>query len=214
MAVLYLGNQRVTPMIVSGSGTPSGKYQLLQRIKDDSNNEIGTVSSFFTDANNVEYAVVCLDAQYRLASGYICSNDNVAVTNLPLYSDAGVYSATETSTFNTQKIVDFCSSNNLTTTACSHCHSKSFNIDNTTYYGQLPSLIELIDILGQRININNLDISASSYSSLIVPSNTKMWSSCQYSYRFWWSVAQYGRVDVYNRTTTGFICPVLELPNA
>uniref|UniRef100_UPI003865CADA hypothetical protein n=1 Tax=Methanobrevibacter sp. TaxID=66852 RepID=UPI003865CADA len=44
---------------------PTKKYNLLDRVKDDSNNEIGTVSGFFTDANNVEYAVVCLDAQYR-----------------------------------------------------------------------------------------------------------------------------------------------------
>lgn len=52
---------------VNVSGGGSGKYQLLQRISDDNGTGIGTVSGFFTDANNVEYAVVCLDAQYRIS---------------------------------------------------------------------------------------------------------------------------------------------------
>ena len=43
-------------------GGVSGKYQLLERVKDDSNNEIGTVVGFQKDANDNEYAVVILDS--------------------------------------------------------------------------------------------------------------------------------------------------------
>ena len=87
--------------------TPSGNYQLLDRIEDDNHNEIGTVSGFFTDANNIEYAVVCLDASYRLAAAAWCSDANTLIANLPAYNNhvsAFWYNATETATENTQTI--------------------------------------------------------------------------------------------------------------
>ena len=208
MATLYLGNQLISPMIVSGS-TPSGKYQLLQRIKDDSNNEIGTVSGFFTDANDVEYAVVCLDAQYRLANGRWTSASG-SVTNLPLYNDASIWTSTDTATFNTQKIIDFSN----TSTACNHCRSKSFLIGGITYYGQLPNLVELVDIFRNRIDINSADITASSYPSVIIPLSTRTWSSNQLSDIYAILISSNGLPSATYRTNDYLTCPVLELPNA
>lgn len=200
-----------------GSGGGSGKYALLDRVKDDSNNEIGTVSGFFTDANNQEYAVVCLDAQYRLAEGAWSSSTGV-VTNLPLYSNlvtSNVYAAKETATFNTQKILDWCSANSYTSDACSHCRNKSFAIDNITYYGQLPNLVELIDIAKNYNNIETLDTSASSNASLNFSTERNMWSSSQNANNAAWM--KYTKASFQSLTKNwgyGFTCPVLEIPNS
>lgn len=199
--------------IPSGGGG-SGKYQLLERVTDDSNNEIGTVSGFFTDENDVEYAVVCLDAQYRLASGAYCSNASQAVTDLPNFSDQTIYTSTQTSTFNTQKILDFCAANGYTSASSSHCRSKSFVVDGVTYYGQLPNILELIDIFRQRININTKDTSSSTHSSLIIPTSTSSWSSNQCSAYAGWNITNYGNVYYTNKTNAGLTIPVLEIPNA
>ena len=197
---------------ISGGGS-SSKYQLLQRVTDDSNNEIGTVSGFFTDGNDVEYAVVCLDAQYRLDQGKYCGTSG-PITNLPQYQNQSIYSATETATFNTQKILDFCTAQSTTSTACSHCRSKSFNIDGTTYYGQLPNIVELIDIFRRRVGINSADTSANSYPELIVPTDMNVWSSSQFSDGNAWCVYYYGGVNSLLKNETIEVFPILEIPNA
>lgn len=202
--------------IPSGGGG-SGKYQLLQRITDDNNNEIGTVSGFFTDANDTEYAVVCLDAQYRLASGEYCSNATTSITNLPLYSDialSNVWSATETATFNTQKILDYCTAGGYTSSACSHCRSKSFTIDGTTYYGQLPNMQEVNGIVRHYSDINDADTSASSYSALNFTTSRTIWSSSQSFAGYGFAQYANGGCNAYDPLSSQyFIVPVLELPN-
>ena len=201
-------------MLLAPEGGSSGKYSLLERISDDSNNEIGTVSGFFTDANDVEYAVVCLDAQYRLAKGTYCSNTSTAVTDLPMYSSWEILEAKETATFNTQKILDFCSAQSATSTACTHCRSKSFTIDGTTYYGQLPNIVELVDICKNYIAIQSADTSVSQYSSLGFPRTSDgTWSSSQCRSNTGWSVVLYGVDSGINKTTSCFVAPVLEIPN-
>lgn len=197
-----------------GGGGSTGKYKLLDRVKDDNNVEIGTVSGFFYGGkHNTEYAVVCLDAQYRLASGkYLDSN--VFVTDLPQYQDLSLWSATETATFNTEIILTFCDMNNRTSTACTHCRSKSFTIDGITYEGQLPNICELVDIIRQRIEINSADTSASSYSSLVIPTAAGIWSSNQYGNNYGWGVGQVGEAMYSNKSFGRFIIPVLEIPNA
>lgn len=198
----------------SGGGGGSGKYQLLQRISDDSNNEIGTVSGFFTDANDVEYAVVCLDARYRIERGDVCSS-NTAITNLPSYSDHTMWSASETSTFNTQKIIDYCTANGYTSGACSHCRSKSFTIDGTTYYGQLPNIQEGCDIMRQRTNINTLDTSATSYPDVIIPSSGQnVWSSTQAAATGNYHFYMYGGIRSTSKFNESLTIPVIEIPNA
>lgn len=215
MGKLMIGNNIVSPVIVNGSPTPSGKYTLLQRISDDNGNEIGTVSGFFTDANNMEYAVVCLDAQYRNASTQWCSVRNT-VTNMPLYSsslNAWWYdNAKETATQNTQLILDYCSAGGYTSTACSHCRSKSFTIDGTTYYGQLPNMREVFDMWRHRVQIEQMDTSASSHSSTNFSSARDIWSSSQYTRRDGWCLTNYGDVNYYSKMNNYFACPVLEIP--
>ena len=201
-------------VLLAPEGGSSGKYSLLERISDDSNNEIGTVCGFFTDANDVEYAVVCLDAQYRLARGTYCSNTSTAVTDLPMYSSWALWEAKETATFNTQKILDFCTAQSATSTACTHCRSKSFTIDGTTYYGQLPNIVELVDICKNYTAIQSADTSVSQYSSLGFPRmSDRTWSSSQYDSNVGWCVSSYGNTLNNSKTTNYFVAPVLEIPN-
>lgn len=209
---VYVANGKA--LLSSGGITPTGKYQLLQRISDDNGNEIGTVSGFFTDANDVEYAVVCLDAQYRLAQGTYCSNTSTAVTDLPMYPSWAIWGAKETATFNTQKILDFCTAQSATSTACTHCRSKSFTIDGTIYYGQLPNIIELVDICKNYTTIQSADTSVSQYSSLGFPrTSDRTWSSSQYYSSYGWYVTNSGGTSVIIKTGNYFVAPVLEIPN-
>lgn len=194
-----------------GGSSGGGEYQ-LRRIKDDSNNEIGTAFMLFTDGNGNKYDVVCLDAAYRLASGQWCSNTGT-VTNMPLYGNQKLWEAAETATQNTQLILDYCTANSYTSTACTHCRSLSFTIDGVTYYGQFPNIIELINIFMKRTAINTADITASSYSSLVIPNNTSTWSSSQFDGANGWFIINYASVELYTKTNTYFVIPVLEIPN-
>lgn len=201
--------------IVAGGGSPapSGKYQLLERVKDDTNTEIGTVCGFHTDANNVEYAVVCLDAQYR-ATGKKVLEYNARITDLPTYNNIEVYGAKETATFNCDKILAYSSSS----PAVVRCRAQSFTISGVLYAGQLPTLIELIKIFEHRSEINTADTTAASNPTLIIPSATSTWSSTQYPGSYgsgdaWWvqntgQIAQPG-----SWATAAFVIPILELPN-
>lgn len=204
---------------IPSGGAPSGRYKLLDRIKDDSNNEIGSVCGFFTDANDTEYAVVCLDAQYRLASGTWLSS-RVSVTNLTQYGMDGAAidlitnKYTDTATSNCDKILAQCAAGGYTSTAVSHCRSKSFVIGGTTYYGQLPNLCELFYIGANRAEISNADTSKSSYKSLDIAQWKKSWCSTQYSQNSAWFFYSYGSIYTGNKNTTSFVVPVLEIPNA
>ena len=188
-----------------------GKYQLLSRVKDDSNNEIGTVVGYHTDANNVEYAVVCLDAQFRLASGQYLS-ENAFVPELPILTNLDLWENAETATSICTKILDFATANGYTSPGVSHCRSKSFVIEGITYYGQLPTLGELIDIMRHRTAINNADTSASQYSTLILANNIGYFSSNQQMAGRCWGVVGSGEAAYYNKIGSCFIIPILELP--
>ena len=203
---LFLGKTAISPVINVGGGsvTPSTKYKLLQRVIDDSNNEIGTVSGFFTDANNVEYAVVCLDSTYRNSSAQWASAEG-NVTNMPLYSDWTIWEAPETATENTTLILA-----SKTSSACTHCRSKSFTIGGVTYYGQLPNIIELVDIARHRTAINAADTSG---GSITIATNKDYWSSSQYNSSYSWYIDGYtGRVLFSGMTANCYVCPVLEIP--
>ena len=204
---LFLGNQLISPAEIVNTGGRAGKYSLLERISDDNGNEIGTVSGFFIDGNGVEYAVVCLDSTYRLASAK-WMDQSVAVTDLPQYTSWTLWEAKETATFNTQKIIDFCEGSSYTSDAASHCRSKSFVINGVTYYGQLPNIIELVDIAKNRTAINAADTSGGSLSSV------NSWSSSQYDYRRACGVGIFGDASASSKDSKSFVCPVLEIPNA
>ena len=204
----------VTGKVLIASEGSGGKYSALQRIKDDSNNEIGTVSGFFTDSADNEYAVVCLDAQYRLLQGSYCDYIDTAVTDLPEYGTWGLWEAKETATHNTQKILDFCASKSATSSACSHCRSKSFVIDGVTYYGQLPNFLELVDICKNYTAIQAADTSVSQYSALGFPrTSDRVWCSTQRNRYACWSIVNEGSAAISNKAANGFVAPVLEIPN-
>ena len=198
-----------------GSGGGGGGDITLTRISDDNGNEIGTHYMNFEDANGNEYKVVCLDAQYRKASTQWCSNRNT-VTNMPIYdSNYNLWwydNAKETATRNTQLILDYCSAGSFTSTACSHCRSKSFTIGGVRYYGQLPNMREVFDMWRHRVQIEQMDTSASSYSSTKFRSARNIWSSSQSSSTSGWTLLSNGNVDTNSKTYNYFACPVLEIP--
>ena len=205
--------------ILSGGGTPSETTDVpLTRVSDDNGNEIGTWYMNFEDANDNVFKVILLDAQYRSNSTQWCSSNN-KVTNLPLYSNlatSNVYEAKETATANTQLILDYCTASSYTSTACTHCRSKSFTIGGTTYYGQLPNLIELDYLAKHYSEFDLLDASASTSTSTNFSLARSMWSSSQYDSRDSWYLYSNGGCAHYNsdgKTSNNFACPVLEIPN-
>jgi len=189
-----------------GAAPAGDKYQIGDRVTDDSNNDIGMVSGFFTDANDQKYAVVCLNAVDRLAIGdYLSSPTNV--TGIPQYQNQTVWSAPETATTNTTAILATGSSE-----ACGHCRSKSYTIDGASYAGQLPNLKELVDILSMRTKINTDDPTATQYSSLVIPNSTNAWSSTQQAQNYGWCVFSDGVASNRYQNYRNFVIPVLELP--
>lgn len=200
--------------VPSGGPASHKKYKLLDRVYEDINGDsIGTVVGFHVDANNVEYAIVALDAAYRLASGQYMSN-NSAVTGMTNYNNAGAYGAPETATDNCTKILAQCTTSGYTSSAVSHCRAQSFTIAGDTYAGQLPTIMELLKILECREAVNTADPTASTYSSLIIPNNQNMWASTQYLSTAAWCVFSNGVTSNYNRPSSYFVAPVLEIPNA
>lgn len=197
--------------ITAAGGSAPEPYPLLSRVKDDSNNEIGTVCGYHTDANNQKYAVVALDAQFRLASGQYLSS-NVTVTDLPQYTDPSVFGAKETATFNCDKILAQATASELTSTAVSHCRTKTFTVDSVQYAGQLPTLMELLKILEFMTEINATDTSASQYSSLVLSTSNGYWSSSQSSANNSWALYNNARTSSAGKTTNEFVAPVLEIP--
>lgn len=187
------------------------KYKVGDRVNDDSNNPVGTVSSIFTDGNGQRYAVVCLDAVNRLASGQYLSS-NTTVSGIPSYYTQEVWSAPETATTNTTAILA-----TSTSSACTHCRSKTFTIGGVSYAGQLPNLNELTQIFVMRTVINTNDPTATQYSSLIIPTSTTTWSSTQYintqtSATFGWIMGEAGITTAATKSENNFIIPVLEIP--
>lgn len=199
-----------------GGGGGSGTRDVeLARFKDDNNTEIGTWYMNFVDGSGNEFKVICLDAQYRNASTQWSSRTG-SVTNLPLYSDnlsAWWYdNAKETATQNTQLILDWCSKNAYTSTACSHCRSNSYVIGGTTYYGQLPNMREVFDMWRHRVQIEQMDTSASGHSSTNFNSARNIWSSSQCGSGSGWYLVTAGLVYDGYKSTNFFASPVLEIP--
>lgn len=213
---IYKGSQ----LICSSSGG-GDKYSLLQRIQDDSNNDVGTVTGFFIDDEDKEYAVVCLDAQYRLANCKLLST-TVSITDLPNYVNIhtgaawgmGTYSATK----NTSIIKNFCDNSEYTSQAVEHCMSTNFLINGTRYYSQIPNIYELLIIFANHKKLNDLDTSKSSAGTSLnwtsVFKITK--SSTQMNATNTWIINPYSNTEMRmhgsGKATDQFLCPVLELP--
>lgn len=208
---LISGYGSVTVNVPAGGPATKAKYKIGDRVYDSRNNDIGMVFGFYTDANDIEYAVVCLNAEHRLASGQWAASTST-VTNMPLYGSvntAAFGNGTETAKANCDLILAF-----TTSTAITHCRSKSFIIDGTTYYGQLPNVCELLQMFAMHHEINADDPTASSAgTSLNFVSWKTTWSSSQCGSNAGWYVSNYGGTDNYRKTTSYFVAPVLEIPN-
>jgi len=213
---LFIGEREITPTIITQGGGSADKYKVGDRVNDDSNNPVGTVSSIFFGENNKHYAVVCLDAEHRLWGGKY-SDSNTQISSIPLYQDYNKYSNTDSATKNTTAILG-----QLSSTGCSHCRSKSFTIDGVTYYGQLPNLNELFQICILKDIINSNDPTISSYNSQKIPTSAVdfasgsscVWSSTQRAWNGAFGLTPSGEYfsSSLSRTTAGFIIPVLEIP--
>lgn len=199
--------------VPAGGPATHKKYSLLDRVYEDINGDsIGTVVGFHIDANDVEYAIVALDAAYRLASGQWLSS-NTAVSGLPNYTNQSVYGARETATSNCDLILAQATTSGLTSSAVSHCRAQSFTIAGEDYDGQLPTLMELLKVFEFREKVNAADPTATANPTLIVPTVTNVWSSTQYAATIAWYVAING-TTANNKTNSYFVLPVLEIPNA
>lgn len=200
--------------VPSGGPASHKKYKLLDRVYEDVNGDaIGTVVGFHYDANDVEYAIVALDAVYRLAQGQYLST-NTAVANLPNYSNGGIYGAKETATFNCDKILAQASTSGLTSTAVSHCRAQTFTIAGDNYAGQLPTLMELLKVMEWRAEVNTADPTATANPTLVVPNNQNMWSSSQYNGNSGWCIGGSGSTGNGGKSSNYFVLPILEIPNA
>ena len=198
----------------SGGGGTGTRDVPLTRISDDNGNEIGTWYMNFVDASRNEYKVVLLDAQYRAFATQWCSNSG-AVTNMPLYSNlksSNVWEAKDTATANTQLILDYCTANSYTSTACSHCRAQSFTIGGTTYYGQLPNTVEMTFLARHYNEFDSLDTSASSETSKNFSTVHTFWASSQYDNANGWGLYPDGNIDYGNKSINYYACPVLEIP--
>lgn len=200
--------------VPNGGPASHKKYKVLDRVYEDVNGDaIGTVVGFHYDANDTEYAVVALDAVYRLAQGQYLST-NTAVANLPNYSNSGVYGAKETATFNCDKILAQATTSGLTSTAVSHCRAQTFTIAGDNYAGQLPTLMELLLVMQWRAEVNTADPTATANPTLVVPNNQNMWSSSQYNSITGWYINYSGTISSSNKNSNYFVLPILEIPNA
>lgn len=196
----------------SASVNVTSSYSIGSRVTDDNNNPVGTVSGVFIDGNNQRYAVVCLDAVDRFEQGHCMSANNSPVAGIPEYTSQLVWSAPETATTNTDAILAQCAASGYTSTACSHCRSKSFTIGGVTYYGQLPNLNELSQIYSLGTLINSQDSTASTYPTRVIGFGITTASSNLYNSSNCWDIFRTGsaRWDVKNDDF--FVIPVLEIP--
>lgn len=191
-----------------GAAPAGDKYKVGDRVKDDSDNPVGTVSSIFTDGNGDRYAVVCLDAVNRSTDGAQYLSSNAEVSGIPSYTNQLVWSAPETSTTNTTAILA-----TGTSSACTFCRSKTFTIGGVSYAGQLPNLNELTQIFMQRTMINSQDPTATSYSSKIVPTGRQSVSSNQYNNNNCFYISAQGMATTTQKSEyVYFTVPVLEIP--
>lgn len=215
----YTGYNNFIVNVPAGGPVSHKKYNLLDRVREDLQGDtIGTVVGFHYDANNIEYAVVCLDAVYRLAQGQNLSTGNIYINTFPGYLRNEVYNAKETATFNCDKMMEWVNAaEGRSSTGVQHCRSKVFMIGGDVYAGQLPTYMELIMFYQRLAEINSLDVTVADNPSLAITASTNMWSSTQYhdgnSYNYAFATYPLASSQHPNRSSNYFIAPVLEIPN-
>lgn len=205
----YTGLNDIVVNVPDGGPTSHRLFSILERVVADDETEVGTVVGFHYDADGKEYAVIALDAKYRLASAQWL-DANVSVPDLPSYSNIGAYGARETATFNCDKIMAF---EGHTSAAVQHCRAQTFTIDGTEYAGQLPTLMELLKIYEFMAEVNAADTSAEDHASLVLKSATNVWSSTQSNGNYAWYMSSTNYTNTNSKTFAYFVAPVIEIPN-
>lgn len=200
--------------IPSGGGS-SGKYQLLDRVIgiEYESEEVGTVVGFFTK-NNVEYAVVCLDAVFRQSG--VFSASTAQIPNLPIYNNiysSNIWGATETGTENTEIILNSQMSQNLSDM---YNRVRIFIEGDGEYHGVLPNIQEAVMIAKYYAQIENKDTSS---GGVRFNEAKTLWTSNQLSYSTtytMWTITDKGYANGNlrkNQNPGAVFCPVLEIPN-
>ena len=182
------------------------KYKVGDRVNDDSNNPVGTVSGIKTDGNGQRYAVICLDGSYRGNGQYHSTRSEI--TGLPSYANRSVWSNKETATNNTQKILDYASSQGTSSSACNLCRAASFIINDVTYHGQFPTVDELVVIFTSMEIINAQDTAGIN----AIPGNGDVWSSTQCGSSVSWMSIGDGAITNYYMDSSFFVIPSHEIP--
>ena len=233
------------PALVVEKGAPIKKYNLYDRITDDNNVDIGIVTGFFTKnveghdlpSEYTEYAIVCLNAQYRIennnSNAIYCTS---TVSNQKYYTTIeDVWNTTDTATeindaLYTEKSTDAVAINYLRT-------NFSFTIEGNVYKPQVPNIPELYSILNNFTIINNSDPTASSYPAKTLKTGTQLgavppsfpesqdgYRSCQFVNNWQtiscWACGIIGNQGISHidgpssgSNVYAFVVPVLELPN-
>lgn len=209
---------------ISGGGS-SKKYSLLQRVKDDTNTEIGTVAGFETDTNNIEYAVVVLDASYRETgetSSKTCSANPSGASG---FSEGRnfftLFSNKDTAKSACDKAVAAMTTISGTSPLVTYCRSFSFTIDGVVYTAQAPTMLIALMCAEHATELTNLDPTVSSHpderlgdSRIRTVSLVDSTATSPYS----WSVDSDTATSTTSRflsyTAGGTAVPVLEIPNA
>lgn len=213
MGSIYLGSQKIMPVVVVSGGsptppTPTSKYQLFEMVKNDSNNNVGIVGGFFTDHNDIEYAVVfAMDNEANMtAARYNFST----VANIPVCNNLN---STSTSPFEIgYTATEMTDAQVSTNTAAQYCQQFSHVIGGHTYLGQLMNVPEVLML------VNNFSrISTATGVQGLTGGNSLILTSTQSSITTNAHFAMYWNSSLANKGITSMnycLWPVYELPNA
>ena len=199
--MLYFGKNEITP---NNLIKEDKKYNLLDRVSIDNGTEIGTVSGFFTDANDIEYAIVCLDAFHRTHTSIL--NSQVTISQLQKYANLSVWRSKNTGKENTDFIQLYGSP------AADWCVNRFYEISGINYYAVIPNILELIDIYKNKQAIKQLDPTEIDYPNNALFDDMITYSSTGYNDTSNWGLSWDGLTFFFNLTEIHFVIPILEIP--
>lgn len=186
---------------------PSSPLELWSRVDNKA-----TVAGFWTDENNITYAVCVADAAYR-GRGYW--GPSTGLSALPGYDSPTAALATGKSA--TWTIETLKSATNLTN-GFLFCYNATLEYEGVTYHGALPNLAELRNIIyTNRANIDALDPTLEEYSNYSLAawsfSSGYVWSNAHKpsgDYRYY--VQTNGNYNSRGSTASCGYTPIFEIP--
>ena len=227
-----------------------GMYDLVTKTFYTNSGTGSFIAGPLQTSNDNNYAVVCLNAKYRTStnmtimsivgeSASVNNDTRLIIPGLLTYSAQGNegYIGTswlekekleESATVGTQKVLEYMNTDSTYySPAANNARSKSFIIDGVMYYGQIPNMSEVIQMLYMRSKIESTDPTHSLYPSLNL-TGKRIVSFTQYG----WNPAQnwncysvsnaigtlthwFKSQTTYNSSNPMdyFLAPVIEIPN-